>query len=112
MSTAWNECLSLFLPVVLGWSPPRLTSAHPTLQASEAGPPPPPVSQLVVVTGPQMFTKGLALRLLSSGTQILKGARPVFLLPGLRDPFPSGFFLGASSCGEQVSGWGQQGTAG
>lgn len=32
--SAWNESLSLFLPVVLGWSPPRLTSAHPTLQAS------------------------------------------------------------------------------
>lgn len=64
-STALNKRLALFPPVVLpafilGWSPPRLTSAHPTLQLSKACVPTPrPLTQLVVVTAsPQMFTKG------------------------------------------------------
>ena len=56
-------------PCVLGRSPPRLTSAHPTLQSSCAGlPAPTPLTQLGVVTASsQMFTEGLPRHFLSSG---------------------------------------------
>lgn len=98
---AWLSLLGPAVPPTfpLGRSPPRLTSAHPTL-GSMAAPPPRPLAQLVLVTWPRMFTAGLTPPFSPPAVQILKGAPldPSCWASG--GPLP----WMPPQCGEQVSG--------
>lgn len=111
----------VLLAFVLGWSPPRLTSAHPTLQP-EGGLPAPqrPLAQLVAVTAEpsDVYQRACSAFSLLWHRRVLKGPRwfsfswatgsPLlsgFLLLGCGVPSPSGFL----TLGGQVPGLEQLG---
>lgn len=71
LSPRWPAVLPTF---PLGRSPPRLTSAHPTLGSKDALPTRRPLAQLVVVTRPPDVYHWAQLRFLSSSSADLKGA--------------------------------------